>query len=164
MSLITDIVFKAAIMSDSEIRAIVTPSATSYQSHPKPRIYNTAIPVPDEDLDNVPVPYIIIIPKNGNNDTGTKDDYEGDTDTVNVEVLAATSTRGQLGKLMTMIRNAVRDFFVNYAPPEDDDAEDLSEEIPLDYQVGWSDVFYDSYKPCYYQSLYYQCDTNRTAK
>ena len=161
MSLITDIVFKEAIMSNAEIRAIVTPAATSYQAHPQPRIYNVAIPVPDEDLDNVQVPYIIIMPGTGVNGMSTKDDYEGDTDTVNIEILVATTTRGQLGKLMKMIRNAVQDFISDYTPPEDDDAEDLSEEIPIDYTLRWSEVFFNAYKPCYYQSFYYQCDTNR---
>ena len=58
MSLQTDKIFKAAIMSDADLLAIVTPAPTTAQPHPKPRIYNTAIPVPDEDLDIVEAHYI----------------------------------------------------------------------------------------------------------
>lgn len=148
-------------MSDAELLSIVTPAPTSYQPHPKPRIYNTAIPVPDEDLDNVPVPYIIVENNGMTNDQSTKDDYEGDTDTVQIGIEVAASTRGQLGTIMQMIRDAVRNFFINYTPPTDPDAEDLSNEIPLDYQLSASSVNYDSWKPCFWQVLNYQCDTYR---
>ena len=161
MSLQTDKIFKAAIMSDADLLAIVTPAPTTAQPHPKPRIYNTAIPVPDEDLDNVPVPYIIVMYNGMTNDNTTKDDYESDTDTVNIGIEVAATTRGQLATIMQMIRDAVRNFFSNYTPPEDDDAEDLSDEIPIDYQVSATDVRYDAYKPCHWQVLNYQCDTNR---
>ena len=161
MSLHTDIAFKAAIMSDADLLAIVTPSPTPAQPHPKPRIYNSAIPVPDENLDNVPVPYIIVMYNGMTNDAGTKDDYECDTDTVQIGIEVAATTRGQLAKIMMMIREAVRNYFINYEPPEDEDAEDLSEEIPIDYQVSASPVIYNAYKPCHWQVLNYQCDTNR---
>ena len=146
-------------MSDAEILAAVTPAPTSYNPHPKPRIYNTSIPVPDEDLDNVPVPYIIVTFDGLTNDQSTKDDYEGDTDTVTVSIEATATTRKQLAKLMTMIRDAVHNYFVNYTPPEDED--DMSNEVPIDYLLSASEVSYDAWKPCVFQVLTYQCDTYR---
>ena len=156
MSLQTDMLFKAALMGDPEIRDIVTPASAPG----KPRIYNTAIPFPDENFENVPAPYIVIMYNGMENDNTTKDDYEGDTDTVQIGIEVAATTRGQLAKLMKMIRNAVREFFINYTPPEDG-TEDLSDEIPIDYKFSATDVRYDAYKPCHWQVLNYQCDTNR---
>ena len=49
MSLITDRVFYDALKSDDEVRRMVGV-----------RIYSTDIPVPDEQYDNEPLPYIII--------------------------------------------------------------------------------------------------------
>ena len=157
MSLLTDKIFKAAIMSNGDLLALVTPEPTSYNPHPKPRLYNTAIPLPDEDADNVPVPYIIIMNEGTDNDQGTKDDYEGDTDTVNIGIEVAATTRGQLGTISQMIRDAVHDFFVNY----DIETEDLGDLIPIDYHFSATRINYDPDKPCYWMVLNYQCDTNR---
>lgn len=148
-------------MSDAEIRAAVTPAPTSYNPYPKPRIYNTSIPVPDEDLDNVPVPYIIVKFDGMTNDQSTKDDYEGDTDTVTVSIEVTATTRKQLAKLMKMIREAVHDYFVNYTPPNDDSEDDMSDEVPIDYLISASEVNYDAWKPCMFQTMTYQCDTYR---
>jgi hypothetical protein len=90
------------------------------------------------------------------NDVETKDDpYEGDSDSVNISIEIAAKTRPELGQLAEAVRRQVHQYFVD-ADPDDEDA-DL---IPHDYQFSAQAVIYDSSKPCYWQVLSYQCDTN----
>ena len=119
-------------------------------------VYNTAIALPDEDLDNAPLPYAIVTFDGLNNDIDTKDDpFESESDSVNISIEIAAKTRNELGQLAEAIRRQVHQYFIN-ADPTDEDA-DL---IPLDYQFSAQAVNYDSMKPCYWQVLSYQCDPN----
>lgn len=143
MSLATDIAFNHALATNERVREIVDG-----------RIYNTAIPLPDEDADNVPVPYIIITYDGMTNNVACKDDpYEGYFDSVNISVLVVAATRSALADLMQIVRDTIHDYFVEHAEEEDI--------IPVDYYLSATPVQYDSWKPCYWQSLTYQCDTNR---
>ena len=145
MSLITDKVFYSALKSNASLLQAVGE-----------RIYNTSIPVPDEDLVNEPVPYIIIS-FDGMENTGlTKDnDFEGDTDNVKISIEVTAPDRETLGELTTTIRDTILDYF------EDDTHDaDTMQLIPLAYNLTAGPVCYDSEKPCLYQTLTYQCDTN----
>ena len=145
MSLITDKVFYNALRSNAALMAQVGG-----------RIESTSIPVPDEDFLNEPVPYIIITFDGLQNEGFTKDnDYEGDTDKVQVSIEVAAQSRDELGQIMTDIRQTVSDYF------EDDDghAWDDYDYVPQNYTFTASAVGYDSMKPCYYQTLTYNCDT-----
>lgn len=145
MSLITDKVFYNALRQDTDLMEIVDG-----------RIENTSIPVPDDDLLNQPLPYIIITYDGMQNDGFSKDnDYEGDTDHVQVGILAAASDRETLGDIMQRIRQTVVDYF-----QQADDQQPDFELIPLSYTLKATPVDYDSLVPCYYQSLQYDCDTN----
>ena len=74
MSLATDSIFIAAIQSNPALVERIGG-----------RLYGTAIPLPDEDADNVPVPYVIVTFDGLNNDADTKDcSYESDYDRVNI--------------------------------------------------------------------------------
>ena len=120
MSLITDKVFYNALRSNADLMATVGG-----------RIESTSIPVPDDQLDNEPVPYIIITFDGLQNEGFTKDNsYEGDTDKVQVSIDVTAQTRDELGDIMQAIRETA------------------------------SPVRYDSMKPCYFQTLNYNCDTN----
>lgn len=143
MSLQTDIIFVAAIKSDT---ALIQQLAAR-------DVYNTAIAMPDEDLDNAKVPYVIVAEGDVVNDNTTKDDYEGDTDSVNITVEVAARTRAELGTLADKIRKAVRQYFIT--SEEGDEGHDM---VPLDYQFSASPVNYDPLKPCYWMELNYQCD------
>lgn len=143
MSLQTDIIFVKAIKSDASILAMLKAGD----------VYNTTIAMPDEDLDNAPVPYAIVAFDGLVNDQSTKDDYEGDTDTVNVSIEIAAGTRPELGTIAKKIRKAVRRYFMN--PDEGDE-----DKVPYDYQFSATRVSYDPLKPCYWQTLTYQCDMN----
>lgn len=145
MSLQTDIVFVAAIKSDAELLGQLAAGD----------VYNTTIALPDEDLDNAPLPYVIVSEGDVVNDGTTKDDYEGDTDSVLITIEVAARTRAELGTLTNSIRRAVRRYFM--ASGEGDDLHDM---IPLDYQFGARPVNYDPLKPCYWRELTYQCDVN----
>ena len=132
MSLQTDIIFYRAIVEDE---AIVEATGG--------RIYNTAIPLPDEQLNNVPAPYVVITYDGMSNDPGSKDDpYEGITDTV------------QIGIEVVANNTAVHDFFCAAEPLDEDFVL-----VPDDYAITASPVQYDQYKPAYWQQLRYSCST-----
>lgn len=149
MSLITDKVFYQALLSNQ-----------SLVSQVGGRIESTSIPVPDDQLLNEPVPFIIITYDGMQNDGFTKDNsYEGDTDHVQISIEVTAENREQLGDLMQAVRTTVVSFFDGYTPPADPKAEDLSELIPTHYALTASGIVYDPDKPCYYQALMYNCDT-----
>lgn len=143
MSLQTDIIFVKAIQSDATLLGML----------PAGDVYNTTIALPDEDLDNAQVPYVIVSYNGLNNDPSTKDDYEGDTDTVTIGIQVTGRTRPELGAIAKRIRKAIRRFFTSL-----EETDECREMIPYDYQFSASQVSYDPLKPCYWQTLTYQCD------
>lgn len=150
MSLLTDIIFVKALRADEDLMAQL----------PAGDVYNTAIALPDEELDNAPLPYIIVSFDGLTNDVETKDDpFEGDSDNVTISIEIAAKTRPELGELADAVRKQIHDYFVE----ADSDIED-ADLIPLDYQFSAQAVNYDSLKPCYWQALTYQCDTNSSRK
>ena len=141
MSLITDQVFFDALAASSEIQ-----TATGG------RIYNTSIPVPDEQLKDEPLPYIIIIFDGLVNEGLTKDcGYEGQSDKVDIEILIVAESREDVGKLAETVRKQVQDYFL---------LNEENELVPLDYNFTASRLVYDPDIPSYSQSLAYECDTN----
>ena len=146
MSLRTDIIFVKALQSNTDL----------IESLPAKGIYNTSITLPDVELLNAPVPFIIVRMTDGNNDASNKDEsFEGESDTVNIEVLLCAESREELGDIAETVRKTIREYF-EQADPEDEDYE----LVPVDYQFGFSGINYDPDKPCFYQFLTYQCDTN----
>ena len=145
MSLITDKVFYNALRSNADLMATVGG-----------RIESTSIPVPDDQVNNEPVPYVIISFDGLQNEGFTKDNsYEGDTDKVQVSIDVTAQTRDELGDLMQTIRQTVIDYFEGIQKTDDD-----WPLIPRNYTITASPVAYDSMKPCYFQTLTYNCDTN----
>ena len=148
MSLQTDIIFAKALRSNAELIAQL----------PAGGVYNTAIALPDEELDNAKVPYIIVSFDGLNNQDTTKDSsYDGLTDMVTVGIEIAAKTRPQLAELAIMVRDTIRDYFRQHVASRDDEDYQL---IPNSYQLQAQQVQYDSLKPCYWQQLAYQCDTD----
>ena len=136
MSLATDSIFVDALKSNSTLVESVGG-----------RIYGTAIPLPDEDADNVPVPYLIVTFDGLNNDVDSKDDeIESDTDKVNISIEVVGETLAKLHELTQAVRDTVRDYLAT-------NDTDITE-----YQFGAQAIQYDSMKPCYWQVLTYQCD------
>ena len=145
MSLQTDIIFVKALRENADLM----------KQLPAGDVYNTSIALPDEDLNNAPLPYIIISFDGLTNDVETKDHpYEGDSDNVTISIEIAAKTRTELGQLAEAVRHQVHDYFVEADPTDDD-----FNLVPLDYQFSAQQVSYDQMKPCYWQVLSYQCDT-----
>lgn len=146
MSLLTDIIFVKALRSNEELIAKL----------PAGDVYNTSIALPDVDIDNADVPYIIVTFDGLQNDDATKDcSFEGTNDRVQIGIEIAAKTRSELGELCTSIRHTILEYFENLT---DDDADYFL--LPLDYSFSAQAVQYDSDKPCFWQVLNYQCDTN----
>lgn len=136
MGLSTDAIFVAAIKSDDELMGAISD-----------RLYGTAIPLPDEDADNVPVPYVIVTFDGLTNDAQTKDcPYEGDFDSVNIGVEVTAASLAALHELTQKVRTVV----LGYMESEDTTVRD--------YQLTAGPIQYDQLKPCYWQVLRYQCD------
>jgi hypothetical protein len=144
MSLATDSIFITALQSNSELL-----EALGYdpETGENARLYCTAIPLPDEDADNVPVPYVIVTFDGLTNDQGTKDDrYESEYDTVNICVEVIARNINELHNLTQMVRDTILSYL-----RENDTA-------IMDYNFAAQQIQFDSLKPCYWQVLTYQCD------
>ena len=154
MSLATDSIFVSALQSNSDLLEKLTEYIDddgNIQYDETPRLYGTAIGLPDEDADNVPVPYVIVTFDGLTNDQGTKDDrYESDYDTVNIGVEVTAKTLDDLHTLTQMVRDTILSYLRT------------NETAILDYNVAAQQIQYDSLKPCYWQVLTYQCDTVNT--
>ena len=112
------------------------------------RLYGTAIELPDEDLGNVPVPYVIVTFNGLTNDQGTKDDrYESRYDKVEIGVEVTAKTLDDLHILTEMARDTILSYMRSRTTAVDD------------YLFTAEGIQYDSMKPCYWQVLRYQCDT-----
>ena len=113
------------------------------------RIYDTAIPLPDEEAENTPVPYIIVTFDSLQNDQTTKDDrYESEYDKVEIGIEVVGQTLGQLHDLTQMVRDVILDYFRNNATAVEY------------YDFSAQAIRYDGDKPCYWQVLSYQCEVN----
>lgn len=148
MSLATDSIFTTALQSNSDLMATLGYVAPTLTDKGKPaRLYGTAIPLPDEDADNVPVPYVIVTFDGLNNDAGTKDDrYESEYDRVNIGIEVVGKTLEDLHGLTQMVRDTILTYFR------------ATETVVEDYTFTADAIQYDSLKPCYWQVLSYQCD------
>ena len=136
MGLSTDSIFIYALSASEDIMQAVDG-----------RIYGTAIPLPDEEADNVPVPYIIVTFNGLNNVDETKDDmYESDYDSVNIGIEVIGKTLGHLHDLTEMVRDVIHQYFVNNETPVEG------------YQFSAQPIIFDSEKPGYWQVLNYQCE------
>jgi hypothetical protein len=149
MSLQTDSIFIAALQSSPELMEAITTYASKGEEHrsEQPRLYGTAIPMPEEDADNVPLPYLIVTFDGLNNDQTTKDDpYESDYDQVQIGIEAAAPTLEALHTLTQQVREVVHTYFVGH------------ETQVSGYQFRAEPIIYDEWKPGYGQVLRYQCD------
>ena len=154
MSLATDSIFVTALQSNSDLLEKLTESLDDDGTtviDETPRLYGTAIGLPDEDADNVPVPYVIVTFDGLTNDQGSKDDrYESENDTVNIGVEVTAKTLDDLHELTQMVRDTILSYLRT------------NETAIMDYQFAAQPIQYDSLKPCYWQVLTYQCDTINT--
>ena len=136
MGLATDSIFVAALSQSEDVMEAIGG-----------RLYGTAIPLPDEDADNVPVPYAIVTFDGLNNDETTKDDtFESDLDKVQIGIEITAKTLGGLHDLTQMVRDVIHDYLT------------ANDTAIVDYRFSAQAIQFDSLKPCYWQVLSYQCD------
>jgi hypothetical protein len=140
MSLLTDKFFYSALTQSEDVTAIVDD-----------RIFNPARTTVDEDEDKIP--YIIITFEGLQNNADTKDDgVEGDEDRVTVNILCVHEDCDALGDMTELVRQTLCDYW---------DTHRCDPLTPITWQFSASRVEYDPDKPCCYQTLIYQCDTNK---
>lgn len=119
------------------------------------RIFNTGRSEVDETEDRIP--YIIITFDGASADTYGKDDRCAELSTATVSVLCVGDEREDLAELTEMVHDTIRQ---------------AMEETDFYEHDGWSFVIesctptasavqMDEMKPCYYQTLTYNCDTYR---
>ena len=148
MSLLTDIIFVKALRSNAELIGQL----------PAGDVYNTAIALPDEEVENAPLPYIIVSFDGLNNQDTTKDDaFESESDRVQIGITICAGEREELGEMAVAVRTTIREYFREHYG--DDSDEDFAL-IPNDITLSAQGVQYDSMKPCFWQTLTYQCDTD----
>lgn len=120
------------------------------------RVFNTGRDEISEEEDKIP--YIIITNDGTQNDEESKDvvaesDYDRDT----ISVLVVSDTRSHLAELAEEVRKSVKQ------DVEDMDMdEDMAKEFGFlinDYSFSASAVEYDPSKPCFFQTLTYNCET-----
>ena len=140
MGLTIDELFYKALMADKQLTDAVGG-----------RIRSTCIEVPPTEADNTPLPYIIVTYDGMQNDQSTKDSLEGEQDNETVSIEIAAESRAAVGSLASRVRQAVLDYL-------NSEAADTATK-PLEYQLSASGVAWDWTRPCYYQTLTYQCAT-----
>lgn len=132
---------------DEIIYTAITDNAT-LSADTDGRIYSTCIEVPPVEDDNTPLPYIIIDEEPSQNDMGTKDSvWESETDIVNVGVIISATSPAEVKRLRRLVRKAVASY-----------VESMTEDIPYLRQTSRDGIAWDWTKPCYYDTLHYQCD------
>lgn len=145
----TDIFFLKAIKSNAEILAKL----------PTGDVYNN-IANPDFDMDNVPLPYIIVNNDGGKNDETTKDDrYESEDDNVTISIRIVARNRKELDTLANGVRETIRAYIIGMDEEIDNGENPEGMELkPNDYKFSFSEIAYDMLKPSHNIMFYYQCD------
>lgn len=112
------------------------------------RIYSTCIEVPPTDADNTPLPYIIITDDPLTDEQGTKDDeWESDWDSVQAGIIINAESPKEVKQLRRAVRHAIASYVSN-----------MTENIPQLRSFNNEGISWDWTKPCYYDTLHYQCD------
>lgn len=145
MSLQTDILFYRTIKRSSTIMAKIGN-----------RLYNPAVDTPEENLENIPIPYIVVMNQGTDNDDGSKDDImESDYDNDAVDVLVVAENRPALAELANEVRVAIRK---EISSPTENTMQLFGFEIQ-GYHFKASPVSSDITTPCTFQTLSYICET-----
>jgi hypothetical protein len=127
-----------ALTSDSGVTALV----------PTARIFSTCVEVPPMDQDNTPLPYIIITDDPMTSELGTKDDqWESDEDSVQASVLINAESPNAVRLLRRKVRHAIAQY-----------VEQMTKGQPCLRAFSNDGIAWDWTKPCYHDTLHYQCD------
>ena len=144
-----DEIIYAAITADETLKTLCGwQPASGSTPEVLPRIKSTTFEVPLDKEDNTQVPYIVIYEETCQNNQATKDDvWESNTDIVNVGVEFAGGSPNEVKRLRQLIRKAVD----TYVKSNDTDILTLN-------SISYEGIQWDWMKPCYYDTLHYQCE------
>ena len=120
------------------------------------RVVSTCFEVPPDELDNTPLPNIIITNDGFQNNQSTKDCvWEADEDVVVASVDIAANSPSEVDSLVAKVRKAI-DTYITTMWSNGQAIPELQPGSPSSQGIEW-----DWMKPCYYQKLTYQCITNK---
>ena len=112
---------------------------------------STCFEIPPDELDNTPLPNIIITDDGFQAEIFTKDDiWDSDTDRVQATVDIAAASPNEVKQLVKAVRKAVNDYIHTMY--------ESGQDIPTLQSLTSDGIAWDWMKPCYYQKLYYTCD------
>ena len=113
------------------------------------RVVSTCFEIPPDELDNTPLPNIIITDDGMQNNVTTKDCvWEGGEDQVQVTVDVAAASPEEVKAIIRRVRKAVEVYMAS-----------LSSDMPELVNLTAGELAWDWMKPCYYKPLIYQCKT-----
>ena len=115
------------------------------------RIESTCFEVSPDEQDNTPLPCIIVTDDGLTNNQQTKDNvWESGEDRVQASVEVDATSPKQVKRLIRMVRKAINNYITSlYTQGED---------IPNLQSVQTNGVAWDWMKPCYHETITYQCD------
>ena len=132
-----DEIFYAALTADETVMTLT-----------QGRIYSTCIEVPPTEDDNTPLPYIIILDNAYQNDQATKDNvWESDIDRVQASVIISACSPAEVKQLRRLVRKAIAGYVIS-----------MTDNQPYLTSSSNEGIAWDWMKPCYYDTLHYQCD------
>lgn len=140
MALELDELFYDALMADSELVEAVGG-----------RITSTCFEVSPDEQDNTQLPCIIVTDDGMTNSPSTKDaEWESEEDRVQASVEIDAESPKAVKQLLLMVRRAIKNHVASLASQDED--------IPCLQNVQTSGVAWDWIKPCYHETISYQCD------
>ena len=150
MGLLTDSFFVKAIKSNSELM----------EKLPTGDIYNN-VADPDYEMENVPLPYIVVNNDGGQEGDSTKDAWsESPEDKVNISILMVANNRDELADIALVVRKTVSDYLKTaWQRIDEGKAEEGDELAPTQYDFSFSDIGFAMDKPACRQMFYYDCMT-----
>lgn len=116
------------------------------------RVRSTCFEVAPGDQDNTPLPCIIVTDNGLSNQPETKDNvWEGQEDSVTAGIEVDGRSPKEVKQLIRQCRRVVHQHIRQLA--------EQSEDIPYLISLSTTDLAWDWMKPCYHQTLIYQCLT-----
>jgi hypothetical protein len=116
------------------------------------RVVSTCFEIPPDELDNTPIPNIIITDDGMQNNVTTKDCvWEGGEDQVQVTVDIAAKSPDEVKLLVRRVRRCIEQYVATLFRQ--------GAETPMLVSLQSDGIAWDWMKPCYYSHLIYQCIT-----
>lgn len=114
------------------------------------RVRSTCFEVGPDEQDNTPLPCVIVTDNGMNNQPETKDNFwEGQEDSVTAGIEVDGRSPKEVKKIIRQCRAAVHQHIRQLA--------EQGEDTPYLNSLQTTDLAWDWMKPCYHQTLIYQC-------